>query len=112
MINYQEERQIDLERSIQFSNSYTVAELFPDESPKYALKRELGNLKVTEYMETVKDIRFSKRADLWIFGKKFNSKDTYIKFRVEIVERNNIFIMSFHFSTRPFLKGDFPFLNS
>jgi hypothetical protein len=112
LIVFQADRQVDLERPIEFRNSYTVAELFPDESPIEAIKCELGNLKVTEYMETVKDINFPKRADWWTFGKKYGSKDTYIKFRVEIVERNNVFIMSFHFSTRPFVKGDFPFSNS
>lgn len=109
LINFQGDRQIDIKRAIEFRNSYTISKLFPDESPKEAIKRELNNLKVNEYMETMKDIKFPKRSDLWTFGKKYNSKDTYIKFRVEIIERCNVFIMSFHLSDRPFENKNFPF---
>jgi len=109
IINFQEDRYVDRGREKEYTNTYTVAQLFPDESPKDAMKRELGNLKVYEYMETVKDLRYPKRSEWWVFGKQYNSKDTYIKFRVEIVQRNHIFVMSFHFSTIPFSEASFPF---
>lgn len=108
-IDFQEERFVDRDRESQYTNVYTIAELFPDESPREVLRRELSLLKVHEYIETVKDIRYPKRSELWVFGKKYNNRDVYIKFRVEIVQRNQIFILSFHFSTVPFSEIPFPF---
>lgn len=55
---------------------------------------------------------FLYRSAFWVFGKRYNTKEVYIKFRVEIVGRNNIFVMSFHFSTIPFEEVVFPFENS
>jgi quinol monooxygenase YgiN len=109
LIEFQEERYVDLYREKEYTNVYTVAELFPDESPKEAIKRELTNLKVHEYIETVKDRRYPKRSELWVFGRKYGEKDVYIKFRVEIIQRNHIFVLSFHFSTIPFSEIHFPF---
>ena len=110
IIEFQESRQADFARMIQHTNKYTIAELFPNESAKLVIKEELKKLKTTEYIETVKDTKFPKRSDFWIFGKVYNSKNVYIKFRVEIFERNRIFVLSFHFSEWPFEKKDFPFL--
>lgn len=112
IINFQEVRRVDSERDPCYTNSYTVAELFPDESPKEVLRRELKQLTVKEYIETVKDTWYLNLSDFWVFGKKYNSKDVYIKFRVEIVGRNHVFVMSFHFSTTPFVGGEFPFADS
>lgn len=112
VINFQEERQIDKERDPKYTNTYTMAKLFPDESPKEVLRRELEKLTVEEYIETVKDRNFPNLSDFWVFGKKYNSEDVYIKFRVEIVGRNHLFVMSFHFSTIPFVEVVFPFANS
>lgn len=55
-VTFQEERQVDKNRPIQNTNKYTVAQLFPDEDPVEAIKRELKTLKIEEYIETVKDI--------------------------------------------------------
>lgn len=111
LIDFQKERYVDQNRQKEYTNVYTVAELFPDESPKEAMRRELAGLKVQEYIETVKDIRYPKRSELWVFGKQYMGKDTYIKFRVEIIQRNHIFVLSFHFSTIPFSEVHFPFAN-
>lgn len=112
LIDFQENRRVDRERDPKYTNAYTMAKLFPDESPKEVLRRELQKLTVNEYIETVKDIRYPKLSYFWVFGKQYNSKDVYIKFRVEIVGRNHIFVMSFHFSTKPFEEVVFPFSNS
>lgn len=111
LIHFQEERCVDQNRQKEYTNVYTVAELFPDESPKEAMRRELANLKVQDYIETVKDIRYPNRSELWVFGKRYMGKDVYIKFRVEIIQRNYIFILFFHFSTIPFSEVHFPFAN-
>ena len=102
IIEFQESRQADFARMIQHTNKYTIA--------KFVIKEELGKLETIEYIETAKDTKFPKRSDFWIFGKVYNSKNVYIKFRVEIFERNRIFVLSFHFSEWPFEKKDFPFL--
>lgn len=109
LITFQEVRKVDHERDIKYSNRYTIAKLFPDESPIGVMRRELQTLKISEYMETVKDLRFPKRSEMWVFGKQYNSKDVYIKIRVELLPRNTLFVMSFHFSTSIFVSGDFPY---
>ncbi len=109
LIELQEERYVDRDRKKEHTNVYTLGELFPHESPKEAMRRELAHLKVQEYIETLKDSRFPKRSELWVFGKQYMEQDTYIKFRVEIIQRNHIFVLSFHFSTIPFSEVYFPF---
>lgn len=108
-ITIQEVRQVDHERPLEQTNKYTLAHLFPDESPKEAVRRELRILDTNEYMETVKDLRYPKLSEFWVFGKKYSGKDVYIKIRAEIVEINSVFVMSFHFSTRKLVDSDFPY---
>jgi len=103
------QKQVEGNRAVKYTNKYTVAALFPHEPPTEALKRELSKLKVEEYLKTVVDRRFPKRAPFWVFGRKYSSEDVYIKLRVEIVDRNYIFVMSFHFSTVGFSASDFPY---
>ena len=69
----------------------------------------IRTLKANEYMETVKDLRHPRLSEFWVFGRRYNDKDVYIKIRVEIVQRNSVFVMSFHFSTRKFVDNDFPY---
>ena len=108
-ITIQEVRQVDNERPLEHTNKYTLAQLFPDESPKEAMRRELRLLKTNEFMKTVKDIRCPELSEFWVFGRQYHGKDVYIKIRVEIVQRNSIFVISFHFSTRKFVDSDFPY---
>lgn len=110
-ITLQEDRWVDNERFIEHTNKYTIRKLFPDESPTEAIKRELGTLQVSEYIHTVKDLRYPNLSDFWVFAKRYNEEDVYIKIRVEIVQQNYIFVMSFHFSTKTLVKEDFPYLN-
>lgn len=114
-IVFQEVRQVDQQREICYTNTYTVAKLFPDENPVDALRRELRTLTVKEYMRTVKDLRFPKRSEMREFGKVYNGhEDVYIKIRVELLAaygRHTTFIMSFHFATRAFTPEMFPYGN-
>ncbi len=82
IITIQEVRQVDSERPLEHTNKYTLAQLFPDESPREAVRRELRTLKANEYMETVKDLRHPKLSELWVFGRQYNDKDVYIKIRL------------------------------
>ncbi len=71
-VTFQEERLVDQHRDQRYTNRFTVADLFPDENPVVALKRELQKLTVEEYMQTVKDLRFPKRSEMREFGKVYD----------------------------------------
>lgn len=112
-ISFQEDRQVDKERGVRHTNRFTVADLFPDENPVDALKRELQTLTVEEYMRTVKDIRFPKRSEMREFGRIYNgTDDVYIKIRVELLSEygnHTAFVMSFHYAVTPFVPEMFPY---
>lgn len=112
-LTFQEERLVDQHRDQRYTNRFTVADLFPDESPVAALKRELQKLTVEEYMQTVKDLRFPKRSEMREFGKVYDGKgDVYIKIRVELLSEfgnHTAFVMSLHYATIPFTPDMFPY---
>ena len=112
-ISFQEVRQVDDNRDVKYTNRYTVADLFPNENPVTALKRELQTLTVEEYMQTVRDLRFPKRSEMREFGKVYDGKgDVYIKIRVELLAQygnHTTFVMSFHYATIPFTPSMFPY---
>lgn len=114
-LNFQRERIVDLNRDVKFTNKYTVGELFPNENPKDALKRELQTLTVKDYMRTVKDLRFPEFSEMREFGKVYEGHgDVYIKIRVELFSKEAngnhcTFVMSFHFAERAFSDNDFPY---
>ncbi|MBR1684719.1 MAG: hypothetical protein IJ708_06235 [Clostridia bacterium] len=112
-LTFQEDRQVDQRRNQRYTNRFTVADLFPDESPVTALKRELQKLTIEEYMQTVKDLRFPKRSEMREFEKVYEGKgDVYIKVRVELLSaygNHTTFVMSFHYATIPFTPEMFPY---
>ena len=112
-ITFQAERLVDQNRDQRYTNQFTIADLFPDENPVIALKRELQTLTVEEYMRIVKDLRFSKRSEMREFGKVYDGKgDIYIKIRVELLSEfgNSVtFVMSFHYAEIPFIPDMFPY---
>lgn len=114
-ISFQIQRAVDENREQQYTNRFTVADLFPDENPVLALKRELQTLTVAEYMETVRDIRFPKKSEMRVFGKEYQGKgNVYIKIRVELLTglgNHTAFIMSFHYTEVDFTADRFPYRN-
>lgn len=112
-ITFQQARYVDRERDFHYTNSYTIATLFPDEDPIDALRRELKTLTVGEYMRTVQDLRFPKRSEMREFGKVYNgAEEVYIKIRVELLEaygKHTTFVMSFHFAAVAFTSDMFPY---
>ena len=112
-ITFQEDRLVDKNRDVRHTNRFTVADLFPDENPKDALRRELQLLTVEEYMLTVKDLRFPKLSEMREFGKAYSGKgDVYIKIRVELLSEygyHTTFVMSFHYAEIPFVPEMFPY---
>lgn len=112
-ITFQEDRLVDQSRNLRNTNRFTVSDLFPDEDPVNALRRELGSLTVGDYMRTVKDLRFPNRSEMREFGKVYNgTDDVYIKIRVELLADNGnhtVFVMSFHYATISFTPNVFPY---
>ncbi len=112
-VTFQIDRWVDQNRNQRFTNQFTVADLFPDEDPVTALKRELQKLTVQEYMQTVKDLRFPKKSEMREFGKAYEGKgDVYIKIRVELLSEygnHTTFVMSFHYAEVPFAPEMFPY---
>ena len=112
-IDFQVERKVDQNRNVRYTNKFTVADLFPNENPVVALKRELKTLTVEEYMQTVKDTRFPNRSEMREFGKIYAGKgDVYIKIRVELLSgfgNHTTFVMSFHYAEIPFTSAMFPY---
>ena len=112
-IDFQIKRRVDDERDEKYTNQYTVNTLFPKENPVDALKRELLTLRVEDYMQTVKDLRFPKKSEMREFGKVYNGKDdVYIKIRVELLGihgQTTTFVMSFHFAEKAFTPEMFPY---
>ncbi len=111
-IDFQVKRRVDEFKSERYTNQYTVNELFPDENPLDALKRELLTLELENYMQTVIDLRFPKRSEMREFGKVYDGEDVYIKIRVELLGKygnTTTFIMSFHFAEKAFSPEMFPY---
>lgn len=112
-IEFQAKRRVDDNRDEIFTNLYTMNTLFPNENPVEALKGELLLLKVEDYIQTVKDLRFPNRSEMREFGKVYNgTDDVYIKIRVELIGiygQTTTFVMSFHFAERAFTPEMFPY---
>lgn len=114
-IQVQIERKVDDNRNIKYTNKYTLANLFPNENPADALRRELRTLTVSDYLRTVKDTRFPARSEMREFGKVYNGTDeVYIKIRVELLDpvhtwKKTAFVMSFHFAEKLFEQELFPY---
>ena len=114
-IQVQLDRGVDQNRDPKYTNRSTLAQLFPDESPEVAMRRELQLLTVEEYLKTVKDLRFPKKSEMREFGKVYNGSDEiYIKIRVELIDargfgNHTTFVMSFHFAVKPFSEETFPY---
>ena len=112
------DRRLDSKRNKKLTNRHTIARLFPDEDPAEALKRELLQLTVQDYVETVKDLRFPKRWDMVVFGNRHYHEDVYVKIRVELSNTSHvgggslILAMSFHFAEVSFSDSDFPYRKS
>lgn len=114
-ISFQSVRNLEKNRPSRYTNRFTVADLFPDENPIDALKHELLELSVKEYISTNKDTNYPDRSEMRVFGKEYcGTKEVYIKIRVELLSANGqspIFVMSFHYAIKPFEQEVFPYKN-
>lgn len=111
----QKHRKNDKNRDNKYTNSYTIAKLFPNEDIVEVLSKELSLLTIENYIETVKDTKHPKKSEMRVFGKKYSGDDIYIKIRVELASQFNfgadfIFVMSFHYAEWNFKESDFPYM--
>lgn len=110
-------RYVDHQRDKFYTNAYTLSFLFGDEERVEVIKRELAQLRIDNYIETVKDNRYPMRGEMRVFGMFYQSLGVYIKIRVDLINydkhigRSKIFVMSFHFSEIPFSNQTFPYRN-
>lgn len=112
-IEFQRRRRVDENRDKRYTNWFTVADLFPNENPTDALRRELQTLTVEDYMQTLRDLQFPNRSEMRQFGKAYTGKgDVYIKIRVDLLTEcggHTTFVMSFHYAEKPFTPDMFPY---
>lgn len=113
-MKFMQERYVDLQREERYTNRFTVGDLFPNDSPERALKRELLTIEAGNYIETVKDLNCPQKSEMRVFGKKY-SDDVYIKIRVELLNSgkagvyDTVFVMSFHYAKYAFTESRFPY---
>lgn len=62
------------------------------------IRKELLNLKTSDYVKTVRDRTRPKTPNYWIFLKTIKYKDIYIK--LKIYDLNKIHLMSFHYAIK------------
>lgn len=114
-VRIQFDRLKDKYRDERYTTRYTLGELFPDEAPSTALRRELSNLKPEEYIRPVPDSVNENKPAFWEFGRTYTGKgDVYIKIRTVLLDQqcgnnHSVFIMSFHFATSPLSEEVFPY---
>ena len=106
-------RKVDENRDIRYTNGYTINDLFPEENPKEAIRREIASLTVEEYLRTVKDINRPNKSEMREFGRVYQGKgDVYIKIRVDVISNDGsmtVLTMSFHYAEKPFEFEVFPY---
>ena len=60
--------------------------------------RNLKELKISEYIETLTDVKNVYSPQFWVFIKRINLKQVYIKVKIRSIQNRKIFCISFHFA--------------
>lgn len=63
------------------------------------VRRELGTLEVSDYLESMKDDKHTDNQDFRVFGKEIQGYQVYIKEKIRASKK--IFCVSFHFARFP-----------
>ena len=80
---------------VQYSTSYTLLNLDYD---IYDIAERLKELTVEEYSETLVDKDDVNPPLLFVFGKKINNEQIYIKLKIKGEEKRHVLCMSFHYA--------------
>lgn len=89
--------------------------LFPNEDETAVLKRELTDLTMEDYIETLKDKKFPNKSETRIFAKQFNGDYVFLHVRIELLEdpetgdTHQGLITSLHFCETELPMSDFPY---
>lgn len=62
------------------------------------VKDELLNLKISNYVETLVDIKDVSGPRLYVFIKEIEKRDVYIKVKIREFKNRQVFCISFHFA--------------
>lgn len=65
---------------------------------KEDIKRELLNLTIEEYIETLIDLKDIDGPKLYVFIKYIIGRAVYIKIKIRSIQNRKIFCISFHFA--------------
>ena len=60
--------------------------------------RNLKELKISEYIGTLTDVKNVYSPQFWVFIKRINLKQVYIKVKIRSIQNRKIFCISFHFA--------------
>lgn len=83
------------DKKVEFSTEYCLTDL---EFETNDVKEELKKLKTTQYVECCPDKRNPKSRDYYVFCKKYNQKQVYIKIKIQSYDSKKILCMSFHYA--------------
>lgn len=111
-INFQFYRERERAKRPEHRNQFTIHSLFPNEGRVEALRRELQTLTPANFIGTQLDTKRKNKPEFWKFGKVYDGKDVYIKYRIENPDdfgTESIYVMSFHFAERDFTPSEFPY---
>lgn len=93
-----------IDKSIKYSTEYCLRDL---EFNAEDVKDELQKLEISEYVECCHDERNKKSRDYYVFSRKYNEKQVYIKIKIQSYENKIVLCMSFHYAEYKITK--FPF---
>lgn len=65
------------------------------------VRNELMSLTVREYIENVNDNIHDQKPPFWIFSKKIQNRNVYIKVKIRSIQKKSIFCVSFHYARYP-----------
>ena len=78
-----------------YITSNTLAALNYD---KKDIKSELLNLRLSDYVETLVDVKDTSGPRLYVFIKEIEKRDVYIKIKIRKIRNRQVFCLSFHFA--------------
>ena len=95
---YFQRNRVDDDPNDPYTNENTMLALDYDTED---VVEELKSLTVEMYYETIVDNKCDTFQKFYVFGKKIQGRDVYIKLRIKENSRRFVFCISFHFAKEP-----------
>ena len=83
------------DKPLKYSTEYCLRDLKFTEKD---VREELKNLNIKQYVECCPDERNPKSADYYVFSKKYQENQVYIKLKIQSYNNKIILCMSFHYA--------------